>query len=114
MIEHTRNVAVGLTVIVALLLLGSMIVLFTGLPTVFQRGYTIQILLPSKAETSIGDDVHLAGMEVGKVTKIYFTDQDDPHEGVTLEARINKTSRCPATRSRRFPRRGLSEVHTSN
>ena len=95
MIEHTRNVAVGLTVIVALLLLGSMIVLFTGLPTVFQRGYTIQILLPSKAETSIGDDVHLAGMEVGKVTKIYFTDQDDPHEGVTLEARIKQNITLP-------------------
>jgi len=95
MTEHTKNLAVGLTVIVALVLLGSMIVLFTGLPTLFQRGYRIDIRLPSRAETNPGDEIHISGEKVGRITGIDFTDPDDPYKGVTLTARINRNIRLP-------------------
>lgn len=96
MTEHAKNLAVGLTVIVALVLLGSMIVLFTGLPTVFQRGYRIEIRLPSRAETNPGDEIHISGEKVGRITGIDFTDPDDPYKGVTLTARIDRNIRLPA------------------
>ena len=96
MTEHAKNLAVGLTVIVALVLLGSMIVLFTGLPTVFQRGYRIEIRLPNRAETNPGDEIHISGEKVGRITGIDFTDPDDPYKGVTLAARIDRNIRLPA------------------
>jgi len=95
MTEHAKNLAVGLTVITALVLLASMIVLFTGLPTLFQRGYRIQIRLPSRAETNPGDEIHISGEKVGRITGIDFTDPDDPYKGVTLTARINRNIRLP-------------------
>jgi phospholipid/cholesterol/gamma-HCH transport system substrate-binding protein len=93
--EHTRNLAVGLTVIVALLMLGVMILLFTGLPEMFQRGRVIRMNFPATADVHAGDWVHLAGMRVGKVTDITFAD-DDPRRGVQFVARIDEGVRVPA------------------
>jgi phospholipid/cholesterol/gamma-HCH transport system substrate-binding protein len=93
--EHTRNLAVGLTVIGALIMLGVMILLFAGLPEVFQRGRVIRMNFPATADAHTGDWVHLAGMRVGKVTDITFADED-PRKGVQFVARIDEGVKVPA------------------
>ncbi len=104
--EHTRNLAVGLTVIVALLMLGVMILLFTGLPEMFQRGRVIRMNFPATADVHAGDWVHLAGMRVGKITDITFAD-DDPRRGVQFVARIDEAVRVPADVQPRVYTRGF-------
>lgn len=45
--ESTRNIAIGLTVIAALVLLGGMILIFAGLPGPLQTGYKIKLHFPA-------------------------------------------------------------------
>jgi len=92
--ERARNLAVGLTVIVALVLLGGLILIFTGLPEVFQTGYEIRILLDTTHDIHEGDPIYLVGMRVGRITRIEITDAD-PRKGVTLMARINRNVKLP-------------------
>ncbi len=92
--EHVRNVVIGLTVIGALVLMGAMIVIFAGLPQMFQRGYRVRILLDSTHDAHEGDPVHLRGMRVGRVTRVEFT-EGDPRKGVTITARINPEVNLP-------------------
>ena len=104
--EHTRNVTVGLTVIVALLMFGAMILLFTGLPEMFQRGRVLLITFPATADVHKGDWVHLAGMRVGKVTDITFA-EDDPRQGVRFMVRIDEGVKIPANVRPRIYTRGF-------
>jgi len=106
--ESARNVAVGLTVIIALILLCGMIILFTGLPEQFQPGYTIKIHADATHDTRTGASVHLAGMRVGYVTDIEFTDRSAPMEGVTLTARIDHDIDLPAETIAVFFTKGLT------
>lgn len=92
--EHTRNVLVGLTVIVALMMLGAMILLFTGLPGMFQRGRVLRMTFPATSDVHTGDPVHLAGIRVGKIIEVDFV-QGDPRKGVQLVARIDHGVRIP-------------------
>jgi len=96
MTEHTKNLFVGLTVIVAMVLLGWMIVLFTGLPTLLRSGYKVRVRMEARSEMDIGDKIHLEGMEVGSVSDISFTDPQDPYKGVTMTALVNSDVTLPA------------------
>ena len=96
MTEHAKNLIVGLTVIVAMLLLGWMIILFTGLPTLLQSGYEVHIRMESRSELAAGDNIHLEGMKVGSVSDISFTDPKNPYEGVTVTALINSEVTLPS------------------
>ena len=89
-----RNLAVGTTVIVALILLGAMILLFTGLPTAFRGGHRLKMRFDSTGDAHEGDPVHLAGVRVGSITDISFTD-GDPRRGVTFTALIDRGVRIP-------------------
>jgi len=93
--QRNRNIAVGLTVIVALVILAGMIVLFTGLPQAFQGGYELNIRLPSTGGAQAGDVVHLSGIPVGRIIKVGFVDPNDPRNGVNITARINANVRLP-------------------
>ena len=93
--ENTRNMAVGLTIIVALSLLGVMILIFTGLPGIFKGGYKIEMRFPATASAHEGDPIHLSGMRVGGITHIGFTD-GDPRKGVTLTAKVDRGIKLPA------------------
>jgi phospholipid/cholesterol/gamma-HCH transport system substrate-binding protein len=106
MTERARNLAVGVTVLVALAMLGGLVLLFTGLPEWFQSGYRIDVQLPSTAGTNAGDLVHFSGMNVGRVTDIEFTNPNRPSEGVTLSMRIAGDVRIPAN-SRVYVIRGF-------
>lgn len=95
MSEQRRNLAVGLTVLVSLGLLGILVMRFAGMPALFQRGYHVRIQLDATHEVHEGDPVHLAGMVVGRITDIGFTD-NDPRKGVTMLARIESDIHVPA------------------
>ncbi|MFP3937592.1 MAG: MlaD family protein, partial [Phycisphaerae bacterium] len=96
MSERSRNIAVGLTVLVSLVMLAGMVLIFAGLPQLFQRGYEIQLVSDSTHEISEGDNVYMSGMRAGKVIKVGFTDPADPTAGVSIVARIDPNIRVPA------------------
>jgi len=96
MTEHTKNLMVGLTVIVAMVLLGWMIILFTGLPTLLRSGYEVHVRMEARSEMDVGDKIHLAGKEVGTVSDISFTDPQDPYKGVTMTALVDSDITLPA------------------
>jgi len=107
MTEKARNMAVGLTVIVALMLFGGMILLFTGLPWFLQGGYEVKIAAPSTHDAHTGDGIHLSGMRIGRVTDIVFTDPSRPYDGVTITARIDSEIELPGNVQAFFFTRGL-------
>lgn len=86
--ERSRDVAIGLTVLGALVLLAAMIVIFAGVPQILQGGYRVRILMDGTYDMHEGDSIHLRGLRVGRVTRIAFT-EDDPARGVTLTAHVN-------------------------
>jgi phospholipid/cholesterol/gamma-HCH transport system substrate-binding protein len=104
--EHARNLAVGLTVLVALAMLGGMILLFAGLPEVFQSGQVLRMNFPATSDVREGDAVHLAGLRVGRVTDIAFRD-GDPRKGVQFSARIDRDVKIPANVQPRIYTRGF-------
>ena len=85
---------VGLTVIVAFGLLAAMILIFAGLPGILQGGYEIKMRFPATADAHEGDPVHLAGIVVGSIIDIGFTD-GDARKGVTFTARIDADKKIP-------------------
>lgn len=105
--EYVRNLAVGTTVIVALGLLGGMILLFTGLPAMFQRGYEVRISSYTTHDTHEGDIIHLSGMRIGRITEIDFADPDRPTEGVTFVVRIDPDVRLPGNCKAYFFAKGV-------
>jgi phospholipid/cholesterol/gamma-HCH transport system substrate-binding protein len=104
--ERRHNVAVGLTVLVALGMLAVMILLFTGLPEMFERGWVLHVRFPQAYEARPGDWVHLAGLRVGRVTKIGFC-QGDPAKGVEFELRIDRGVKVPGNVVARSYSRGV-------
>jgi len=105
--EKTRDIAVGITVILALAILGGLILVFTGLPWYFQRGYLVKIAATSTHDVHPGDAVHLAGMRVGRITDVGFTDPSRPYGGVTITARINEEISLPGNVVAEFYTKGL-------
>ena len=95
MTERTRNIAVGLTVIVALILLGTLILIFTGVPQLLQTGYLVTMRFDNTYDIVEGDEVHLYGITVGKVIDVSFVNPDDPAKGVAFVARIERGTRLP-------------------
>ncbi|MHC4983403.1 MAG: MlaD family protein [Planctomycetota bacterium] len=106
--QRTQNIAVGITVIVALLILGGLVLTFTGLPQVFQGGYEIKMEFPKRGDVRPGQIVYLFGMQVGRVTEIRFTDPDDPTKGVTFVARIDSDVRLPSNVKAQLFIRGMA------
>jgi phospholipid/cholesterol/gamma-HCH transport system substrate-binding protein len=94
MSERRRDIAVGLTVLVALAMLAGMIVIFTGVPSVLQSGYVLKIRFPETHDAKSGDPVRLSGVRVGSITQVEFTD-GDPRKGVTFTAVIHRDQRIP-------------------
>jgi ABC-type transporter Mla subunit MlaD len=96
MTEHAKNLMVGMTVIVAMVLLGWMIILFTGLPTLLKSGYEVHVRMEARSQTEVGDKIHLAGKEVASVSDIFFTDNQDPYKGVTLTILVDSDITLPS------------------
>lgn len=86
---RSRNIMVGLTVLVGLALLGAMILIFAGAPRWLRGGYTINIVAPHSGGIRAGQDVNMSGMRVGTVTEVRFRG-DDPRQGVLMVAHIDE------------------------
>ncbi len=93
--ERSKNIGVGLTVIAGMAMLGFLILLFTGLPEILQRGYEMKIQMDATYEIHDGDPLFLRGMRIGRVVHVQFTDED-PMKGVTLTVRIDRKIRVPS------------------
>jgi phospholipid/cholesterol/gamma-HCH transport system substrate-binding protein len=96
MTEYAKNMMVGLTVIVAMAMLGWMIILFTGLPMLLTSGYHVHVRMQARSQVEVGDKVHLEGMEVGTVSKLAFTNPENPYKGVTLTVLVDSEISLPS------------------
>lgn len=94
--ERIQNIAIGITIIVALCLLGGLIVIFSGNPTLLHRGYKIEINMPTTADVQVGGAVHVAGLNVGKVIKTEFSDPNDVSKGVNITIEVTYGTTLPA------------------
>jgi len=94
--ESVRNIAVGVTCIVALALLGGMIVIFTGVPGALRWGYRVRVRFDATHDITEGDSVYLAGIRVGRVTDVGFTVPENPAMGVTITANIDQAINIPS------------------
>jgi len=90
-----RNVAVGLTVMAGLAMLGVLSLLFSGLPSWTRGGYDLSVALDNAGGLRNGDAVNLNGKAVGKVTSIEFSD-GDPAKGLMIHARLDSDQKIPA------------------
>ncbi len=86
--EHTRNVAVGLTVLVALTMFGGMILMFAGLPELLQTGRVLKLKFPSTGGARVGEWIYMSGIPIGKITSVKFAG-NDPRQGVIFACRID-------------------------
>lgn len=93
MTERTRNTVVGLTVLIAIVALGFLIVLFEGVPAGLSNTYTIHVELPHANGLTTGSRVMLSGVEIGSVQQIDF--KPDPAHGVDIRCRINGEFNIP-------------------
>ncbi len=93
--EHTRNVAVGLTVLVALVMFGGMILMFTGLPELLQTGRVLKLKFPSTGGARVGEWIYMSGIQIGKITSVDFAG-NDPRQGVIFTCRIDSTIDIPS------------------
>lgn len=91
--EQTRNLLVGVTVLVALAVLGAMIIIFQELPTFMQVGYVIELEFPDSGGVTDGCDVLLAGKRIGRITHVEF--KADVRSGVVLTALIDTHVNIP-------------------
>ncbi len=97
----SKNLAVGLTVLGALILLAAMIVIFAGMPEVFQGGYSIYADFPN-AEIKSGDVVTFRGLRVGKVTKMELAENETRvratvhiYKGIRIPSNVTATATTP-------------------
>jgi len=93
MTERRRNLAVGVTVLVALCALGYMVLLFGRVPSFARGGYKLTIDFPSAANLHVGSDVHLNGIPIGRVTNVRL--RTDPRAGVQVTCRIDRGASIP-------------------
>ena len=117
MSERRRNIAVGITVIVALALLGSLILIFAGLPSMFTGGYEVRILLDASYDLASGDPVYMSGIRVGTITEVGFADPAQPGGGVMVIAKIDDEIRLPGNLkpvvyTRGFTGKGYLQLNT--
>lgn len=94
MSARSHNIAVGLTVLVGMGLLGGMILLFAGMPEALQGGYQVHIHMADSGGAKNGDSVSLRGLAVGKLTSVGFV-SSDPSQGVDLTLHIKEGVNLP-------------------
>lgn len=106
MTERARNLAVGITILIGLVLLAVLMFAFAGLPEVFQTGNKIHMLFDQTYDLESGAPVYLRGKKVGVITEVNFTD-GDLRKGITITARIDSDIRLPRNIQAKAYTRGL-------
>jgi phospholipid/cholesterol/gamma-HCH transport system substrate-binding protein len=95
MATYRKNIAVGLTMLVALVLLGTMIMLFGDAPIKLFRGDKIKVtfLADSASNLSSGSAIFYRGVSVGQVEDAQLTNNRD---AVEIPAQIDAKVNVPA------------------
>ncbi len=105
MTERTRNVAVGLTALGAILGLAYMVLLFGDLPGFAYRGWPLRLRFDEVGSLEPGGEVRLNGIRIGTVAEVALA--DDPRRGADVRCRIDRDVRIPAGAVATIGRRGL-------
>lgn len=73
MTERGRNIAVGMTCLAGMVLLGVILVMFGYLPEWMEDGYEVRINLVDAGGLRMGNRAKFSGIDVGKVLEVDFT-----------------------------------------
>lgn len=103
--DRRRNIAVGVTVLIALSGLALLIMMFGEIPDFLRGGYQIHIPLPSAGGVDVGSDVRLMGKQIGTVREVRFG--EDPRAGVIVTCYIEEGVRIPSNVSAVVGQTGL-------
>ena len=108
MSERGRNIAVGTTVLIAMCMLAGMIVIFTGIPSMFRRGYVLAITFDDTQGAKEGDPVRIAGRRIGSITDVRFAQSDNACAGVVFKVLIDTDVRIPGNVNAYIHPKGLT------
>lgn len=92
--EHQRNVLVGLFVMAALVVLGSIMVMIGEAPS-WIRAREWELAINGVSGITEGAPVRLNGVEIGRVMWSEFRDVDRPNLGVRLLVKVREPFRVP-------------------
>jgi ABC-type transporter Mla subunit MlaD len=76
-------------------MLGGMVVIFSVLPQSLQPGYNLRMEADQSYDIHPGDTVFMAGIRIGAISDVRFTDASNPTKGVTLIANIGREHSVP-------------------
>ena len=93
--NSAKHVLTGLFVLAGLVLLGTLIVWFEGVPRYIRGGYAIRAHLPNSMGITSGKRVHRDGIEIGEVADVASSLPQRP--GVWIIMRINAGQSVPAS-----------------
>jgi len=75
MSEQAIRTRIGLFVVFALLLLGALIVMFSGLPALFTKSNRYTLVLDNAAGVGVGTPVRRSGVKIGEVRNVELDDE---------------------------------------
>lgn len=93
--DSTRNLIVGLTVLVALGIMAGMALVFRELPAFLQPGYIVKVHFPDAGGVQSGADVWMVGIRIGHVSAVQYLNSADPTQGVVFTAVIKRDVTIP-------------------
>jgi phospholipid/cholesterol/gamma-HCH transport system substrate-binding protein len=107
--EKNRNIAIGFTVIVAMVILTIMIIIFAGVPEALTGGTKIIVQAEHTGNLHKGDKIYLRGMRIGEISDVSFT-QDNPSMGVTITGIIDDSFCLPKSTKVSVETQGLTSL----
>jgi phospholipid/cholesterol/gamma-HCH transport system substrate-binding protein len=81
---------VGLTALIALVLIGILIYFLTGTSNPFSRDVAVYTYLGDAAAVAVGSPVRINGINAGSVKNVVLTDSQDPARSVRIEMGIEE------------------------
>ncbi|XAL98815.1 MlaD family protein [Phycisphaeraceae bacterium D3-23] len=93
--ERRRNIAVGVTMVLALAGLGFLLFTFGYLPGFLQRGYTVTLVLDNAAGLHDSSRVTLAGLDVGTVEAVELVAEPGEPTRSRVKLRIHEEIDVP-------------------
>lgn len=105
MSERTRNIAVGITLILGLAGVGLMLLVFGQLGSLFERTYAVYVELPSADGIAGGSAVRMNGLNIGAVRRVQML--EPPARGVRATLHVERAFRIPAAAKVRVERKSL-------
>ena len=91
--EGPQNLAVGITALLALVVLAGTLLLFGQAPRWLSDNYLVTITLPQSAGLGVGSRVRMNGVSVGEVRDVELI--SPPGQGVRIQATLRSDIRVP-------------------